>query len=67
MAATDPLRLQLVPAAVFAAGRSIIAGLVDCLPPASPASPRPHRPGLSNLGLSERGLPDRGPAVVPAV
>jgi citrate synthase len=38
MAATDPLRLQLDPAAVLAAGRSIIAGLVDCLPPAAPAS-----------------------------
>jgi citrate synthase len=32
MAATDPLRLQLDPAAVTAAGRSIIAGMVDCLP-----------------------------------
>ena len=32
MAATDPLRLQLDPAAVLAAGRSIIAGMVDCLP-----------------------------------
>jgi citrate synthase len=35
MAATDPLRLQLDPAAVIAAGRSIIAGLVECLPPAT--------------------------------
>ena len=32
MAATDPLRLQLDPAAVVAAGRSIVAGMVDCLP-----------------------------------
>jgi citrate synthase len=32
MAATDPLRLQLDPPAVLAAGRSIIAGMVDCLP-----------------------------------
>jgi citrate synthase len=37
MAATDPLRLQLDPAAVVAAGRSIIAGLVDCLPPPTAA------------------------------
>jgi citrate synthase len=46
MAATDPLRLQLDPAAVVAAGRSIIAGLVDCLPPAAqpPASPPPTAP-----------------------
>ena len=35
MAATDPLRLQLDPAAIVAAGRSIIAGLVDCLHPAA--------------------------------
>jgi len=41
MAVTDPLRLQLDPAAVVAAGRSIIAGLVDCLPPAVPASDHP--------------------------
>jgi len=38
MAATDPLRLQLDPAAVVAAGRSIIAGLVDCLPPPTAAA-----------------------------
>ena len=41
MAATDPLRLQLDPAAVLAAGRSIIAGLVDCLPPALAAPDYP--------------------------
>jgi citrate synthase len=32
MAATDPLRLHLDPPAVIAAGRNIIAGMVDCLP-----------------------------------
>ena len=38
MAATDPLRLQLDRPAVIAAGRSVIAGMVDCLPaPAGPA------------------------------
>src|SRR5207248_527594 len=31
MAATDPLRLQLDRPAVIAAGRNIIAGMVDCL------------------------------------
>ncbi len=41
MAATDPLRLQLDPAAVVAAGRSIIAGLVDCLPAAQPPAAQP--------------------------
>jgi citrate synthase len=38
MAATDPLRLQLDQSAVVAAGRNIIAGMVDCLPPADPSS-----------------------------
>jgi citrate synthase len=33
MAATDPLRLHLEPNAVMAAGRAIVAGMVDCLPP----------------------------------
>jgi citrate synthase len=36
LAAADPLRLQFDPPAVAAAGRAIIAGLVDCLPPARP-------------------------------
>jgi citrate synthase len=39
MAATDPLRLQLDPPAVLAAGRSIIGGMVDCLPaPSAPSA-----------------------------
>jgi citrate synthase len=36
LAAADPFRLQLSPPAVMAAGRGIIAGMVDCLPPAGP-------------------------------
>ena len=32
IAATDPLRLQFDPPAVIAAGTTIIAGMVDCLP-----------------------------------
>jgi citrate synthase len=44
LAATDPLRLQLEQPAVIAAGRALIAGMVDCLPPA-PASRRPAPPG----------------------
>jgi citrate synthase len=32
LAAMDPLRLQLDPPAVIAAGQAIMAGLVDCLP-----------------------------------
>lgn len=38
MAATDPLRLQLDPPAVVAAGRNVIAGMVDCLPPVAAES-----------------------------
>src|ERR1700728_188742 len=42
MAATDSLRLQLDPAAVRAAARRLIRGLVDCLPaPSSPGSGAP--------------------------
>jgi citrate synthase len=48
MAATDPLRLQLDPAAVTAAGRSIIAGMVDCLPsPTTWITPDPADPTAS--------------------
>jgi citrate synthase len=35
MAATDPLRLHLDQSAVLVAGRNIVAGMVDCLPPAA--------------------------------
>jgi citrate synthase len=41
MAATDPLRLQLDQSAVLAAGRNIVAGMVDCLPPAAGAGQPP--------------------------
>jgi citrate synthase len=41
LAAGDELRLELHPAAVTAAGRSLIAGLVDCLPRLAPRSPGP--------------------------
>jgi citrate synthase len=50
LAAADPLRLQFDPPAVAAAGRAIIAGLVDCLPPARPGAPAgpgiPPGPGI---------------------
>jgi citrate synthase len=45
MAATDPLRLQLDQSAVVAAGRNVIAGMVDCLPPAAGAPADPAGPG----------------------
>ncbi|HZC40540.1 MAG TPA: citrate/2-methylcitrate synthase [Streptosporangiaceae bacterium] len=35
LAAADPFRLQLDPPAVMTAARGIIAGMVDCLPPAA--------------------------------
>jgi citrate synthase len=56
MAATDPLRLQLDPAAVLAAGRSIIAGLVDCLPPAAPPTAPPAAPpsAAPDLPIADR-------------
>ena len=59
MAATDPLRLQLDPAAVLAAGRSIIAGMVDCLP--SPATPGPATPGPGTPGPATPGPATPGP------
>jgi citrate synthase len=43
LAAGDELRLELHPAAVTAAGRSLIAGLVDCLPRPGPAGGRVGR------------------------
>ena len=59
MAATDPLRLQLDPAAVLAAGRSIIAGLVDCLPPRRPGEPRPGDPPPRPTAAPESSDPDQ--------
>jgi len=51
MAATDPLRLQLDPAAVVAAGRDIIAGMVDCLPaPLAPEGTTPPSPAVTPRG-----------------
>ena len=53
MAATDPLRLQLDQSAVVAAGRNIIAGMVDCLPPAGP-SPGAAGPGSAPPDAASR-------------
>jgi citrate synthase len=54
LAAGDELRLELHPAAVTAAGRSLIAGLVDCLPrpgppPGGPARVPPTGPGAGPI------------------
>jgi citrate synthase len=57
LAAGDELRLELHPAAVTAAGRSLIAGLVDCLPRLVPRSPGP--------GQGRRDRRASGPALDP--
>ncbi len=54
MAATDPLRLQLDQSAVVAAGRNIIAGMVDCLP-------RPGRPRMPRIRAPPGRMPRPGP------
>jgi len=59
MAATDPLRLQLDRSAVIAAGRNIIAGMVDCLPPESAEAADPGAPIAGRLWSR---LCDRRPA-----
>jgi citrate synthase len=56
LAAGDELRLELRPAAVTAAGRSLIAGLVDCLP--RPGVPPGGAPGAAQL---EPPAPGAGP------
>jgi citrate synthase len=57
MAATDSLRLQLDPSAVLAAARSLIAGMVDCLP--APPAPGAAPPGsaLTNQAPSTSSAP----------
>ena len=62
-AATDPLRLQLDPAAVLAAGRNLIAAMVDALP-APPVAQPGARPARGD-SIAERLWPklcDRRPA-----
>jgi citrate synthase len=56
LAATDPLRLQLDPPAVIAAGQAIMAGLVDCLP----AAHRADAAAAGGTGLSRGAGPDGG-------
>jgi citrate synthase len=58
MAATDLLRLHLDPPAVVAAGRNIIAGMVDCLPD-PPASPASATPAIPSARLAEGGIAGR--------
>ncbi len=58
MAATDPLRLQLDPPAVMAAGRNMIAGMVECLP--GPGT------GLGDAAAGTGAGPARGDTAGPA-
>ena len=53
LAATDPLRLNLDPPAVVAAGQNLIAGMVDCLPEA--VEPRAVEPGKARSGGARSG------------
>src|SRR5579864_8081260 len=58
MAATDPLRLHLDPSAVVAAGRAIIAGMVDCLPDPGAAGAG-AAPAVPSARLAEGGIAGR--------
>jgi citrate synthase len=58
MAATDPLRLHLDPPAVIAAGRNIIAGMIDCLPDPGSSSAA-SGPGAPSARLAEGGIAGR--------
>jgi citrate synthase len=60
LAAGDELRLELHPAAVTAAGRSLVAGLVDCLP-----HPGPPPQGTSIAARLWSGLSPLDPAPGP--
>lgn len=60
MAATDLLRLHLDPPAVVAAGRNIIAGMVDCLPdPATGSSASASGTCAPSARLAEGGIAGR--------
>ncbi|HEX6521977.1 MAG TPA: citrate/2-methylcitrate synthase [Streptosporangiaceae bacterium] len=59
MAATDMLRLHLDPPAVVAAGRNIIAGMVDCLPEPGPAPGGASGPIIPSARLAEGGIAGR--------
>jgi len=60
MAATDPLRLQLDRSAVTAAGRNIVAGMVDCLALSSPGGDPPVTPRHGGLPAPRTPRPPSG-------
>ncbi len=57
MAVTDPLRLQLDLSAVLAAGRNVVAGMVDCLPSTVTSGPVTSGPVTSGPVTSGPGKP----------
>jgi citrate synthase len=60
MAASDPLRLHLDPPAVIEAGRTIIAGMIDCLPDAGSTGGTLHTsPCVPSARLAEGGIAGR--------
>lgn len=61
LAAADPLRLQLDPPAVVGAARSIIAGMVDCLPAARPRGGTPPADDTVAARLWPKLCPRRPP------
>jgi citrate synthase len=78
LAAADPLRLHLDPPAVIAAGRCLIAGMTECLPPAgdpaagelagNPGAPRAGQGGTIAGRLVPRLCPQPpGPALAGAL
>ncbi len=62
MATTDALRLQLDESAVLAAGRNIIAGMVDCLPSPSGSAAAGESRGEPIAGRLWSRLSDRRPS-----
>jgi citrate synthase len=62
MATTDALRLQLDQSAVLAAGRNIIAGMVDCLPSPSGSAAAGESPGEPIAERLWSRLSDRRPS-----
>jgi citrate synthase len=61
LAAADPLRLHLDSPAVMAAGRTLIAGMVDSLPPAGPA-PAADAPPAAGATPAAGSAPPTGSA-----
>jgi citrate synthase len=67
LAAADPLRLHLDPPAVIAAGRGLIAGMADSLPPPEPAARQAAGTSIAER-LATRLCPaDPGPGLLRAL